>query len=175
MTEEVFNLLQTELSEQVTRNIFIKTEIHTLSKCWLYQGSLSEGYARVYHKNRLEFLHRLIAKLKLNYDLNSELYVLHQIWCFNKNCWNPEHLYIGTQADNVLDQKRVGTFRNVTAEKEKLKTHCPQGHEYTLENTQWQGNKRKCRECSRLRKSGGKPRKRSTYSSIKIREDKLDA
>lgn len=30
------------------------------------------------------------------------------------------------------------------------KTHCPNGHAYSVENVIWQGNKRHCRTCKRL-------------------------
>ena len=34
---------------------------------------------------------------------------------------------------------------------QKSKTHCPQGHEYTSENTYHNKNRRHCKECSRIR------------------------
>lgn len=35
-------------------------------------------------------------------------YVLHK--CNNRDCINPEHLYVGTQQQNVQDQINAGTF-----------------------------------------------------------------
>jgi len=49
----------------------------------------------------------------------------------------------GTQSENEQDKLRHGT--NFWANK----THCPQQHPYSEENTRWQGNKRQCRTCHR--------------------------
>lgn len=61
---------------------------------------------------------------------------------------NPAHnhrpnLAYGTWSENMLDKVAHGTDHNAA------KTHCPQGHDYTPENTVvWQGS-RSCRACNR--------------------------
>ena len=40
------------------------------------------------------------------------------------------------------------------------KTHCPQGHEYTAQNTRWYKNRRHCRTCARNRNNSSRPRAR---------------
>jgi hypothetical protein len=39
---------------------------------------------------------------------------------------------------------------------QKLRTHCPQGHEYTDENTIREGNRRRCRSCVNDRRRGAR-------------------
>lgn len=66
---------------------------------------------------------------------------------------DPEHnelpnLYWGTKRENQLDKVRNGAHHNTG------KAHCPQGHEYTEENTRWCSKKngdrvRRCVTCVR--------------------------
>lgn len=52
----------------------------------------------------------------------------------------------GTRSSNKLDQRRDGV------DAQARKTHCPQRHEYTPENTYvTKDNRRMCRQCSRDR------------------------
>lgn len=139
------------LTLQVKNNIISKTIIS--NECWLYTGALSQGYPRIYYMNRLEFLTRLVLGL----DQNSSLFALHKQECPNRNCWIPNHLYAGDARENAQDSIKVGTFINVIAEQEKLRTHCPQGHEYSLENTYINPNthKRFCKECKKINRRSG--------------------
>lgn len=54
-----------------------------------------------------------------------------------------ENLRYGTSAENAQDTVRHGRNPHAT------KTHCPQGHEYTPENTAVYRSSRKCLACSR--------------------------
>ncbi len=70
------------------------------------------------------------------------LHVLHK--CDVRLCVRPGHLFLGTEADNMADRDAKG--RNY----QKSKTHCPQGHEYTPENTYYAASRpgwRRCRIC----------------------------
>ena len=65
--------------------------------------------------------------------------------CRVRHCVNPDHLEVVTRGENVLRGEGI-TAQNVR------KTHCPQGHEYTTENTyETKDGKRMCRTCSRAR------------------------
>jgi hypothetical protein len=66
--------------------------------------------------------------------------------CDNPACINPEHLRLGTQADNLADMLSKG--RHASAHR----THCPHGHKYTPKNTRITRRQRVCRACERDRK-----------------------
>jgi hypothetical protein len=73
--------------------------------------------------------------------------------CDNRTCVRIDHLFLGTQADNIADMVTKGRHH------EGSKTHCDNGHEYTDDNTYRpvRGG-RKCRTCAReseRRRRGG--------------------
>lgn len=71
------------------------------------------------------------------------LFVLHK--CDIPACVRPSCLFLGTKADNNLDMRNKGRHW------QSKKTHCPQGHEYTPENTKIQTKGgRVCRTCQRV-------------------------
>lgn len=72
--------------------------------------------------------------------------------CKYKNCWNPLHLYQGTEKSNVRDaiiNKRHTSYH------ESIKTHCPANHAYTEKNTYInpETGKRKCITCKYINRS----------------------
>jgi hypothetical protein len=63
--------------------------------------------------------------------------------CRVPGCVNPDHMRVVTQRENVLAGESPWALN-------ARKTHCFNGHEFTPENTFWQGNRRRCRECRRI-------------------------
>lgn len=57
------------------------------------------------------------------------------------------NLCYGTDSENQLDTVRHGTHHN------SRKTHCPQHHPYTDENTYIHRGRRRCRTCMRARRA----------------------
>ena len=74
--------------------------------------------------------------------------------CKNPPCVNVQHMEIVTAEENAR--------RGVDIVDRKGRTHCPQGHEYTPENTYTWKNMRHCRTCRRERNASRARAARST-------------
>lgn len=80
--------------------------------CWLWMGSQDGrgyGQVRIIVGYKPEKVHRVAAFFFLGYT--GEGQINHKRECFNKHCWNPDHLYIGSQQENVWDQMATGRIR----------------------------------------------------------------
>lgn len=74
--------------------------------CWLWLGAVtSGGYGRVGYKNRHFQAHR-VAYVLAHGAIPPGLNVCHV--CDVRRCVRREHLFLGTQADNVADMVRKG-------------------------------------------------------------------
>lgn len=110
--------------------------------CWLWTAAKNDkGYGKFFFRHRLWFAHRVSYTVHRG-TVPHGIKVLHR--CDTPLCVNPDHLFLGTQKDNLRDM----------AEKrrhwQQRKTHCPQGHEYTTENTRHpRRGSRQCIACHR--------------------------
>ncbi len=87
--------------------MYRRSSINKDTGCWEWGGAKnSRGYGAVEIKGKMVYTHRLAASLFLGFDLSSNLCVLHH--CDNRLCWNPHHLFVGTQQDNTLDMIAKG-------------------------------------------------------------------
>jgi hypothetical protein len=80
----------------------------SLGPCWLWMGA---GHPTGYGRFRLvdaDFAHRCAWRL-FRGPIPSASKVLHR--CDNPLCVNPDHLFLGSDADNVLDRDRKGRGR----------------------------------------------------------------
>lgn len=66
------------------------------------------------------------------------------ISCPHRICVNPDHLELLSREENVRRGRKI--------QAQLAKTHCPQDHEYTPENTMTYNGMRSCRMCNRERK-----------------------
>jgi hypothetical protein len=115
--------------------------------CWLWTDApFGFGYGRMRVNGRNIPAHRLSAMIHFGM-FDRRLYVLHH--CDTPLCVRPEHLYLGTAADNVRDKMQRGRHRNGFGDR----THCKHGHEFTEENTYSYDKGRACRTCHRQRQA----------------------
>lgn len=120
--------------------------------CWIWQGAKqSKGYASIRiggKQGRTYSVHRLVAEA-YHGAIPAGGMVCHT--CDVRDCVNPAHLYIGTAETNAADAVQRGRAVNPLACGNSAKTHCPQGHPYSAENTiQRPAGDRLCRICKRV-------------------------
>lgn len=115
--------------------------------CWLWLGSTNaRGYAHLKYQ-KVQHRANRFSWTAYNGPIANKLHVLHR--CDNRLCVNPDHLFLGTNQDNVDDRVSKGRSGRSNA----LKTNCPVGHEYTKENTYLQKphNTRSCKICRSIK------------------------
>lgn len=86
------------------------------SGCWLWLGAAhQDGYGCIYlSKAKVVPSHRMFYERHRG-PIPSGLFVLHQ--CDTRLCCNPDHLFLGTQADNMADKVRKGRCQDQRGEK----------------------------------------------------------
>lgn len=81
-----------------------------LGECWIWTGArMRYGYFQ--YGKKLIGAHRVAWELR-NGPIPDGLYVLHR--CDNPPCVRPDHLFLGTAADNTADMVAKGRYRHST-------------------------------------------------------------
>jgi hypothetical protein len=122
------------LPDRFWRKVEVSTE-----GCWTWlAGRFGNGYPAFYSQGRMMPAHR-VCYVAAHGVIEGGLDIDHL--CRNPLCVNPDHLEAVTHRENIL---RGTGF----AARHAVKTHCPQGHEYTDENTRVYRGMRNCRRCA---------------------------
>jgi hypothetical protein len=114
--------------------------------CEWTRAKSKAGYGQKKLAGKLWYVHRLEWTNTYG-EIPSGICVLHR--CDNPACYEITHLFLGTHLENMRDMAEKGRSNQAR------KTHCPQGHPYSVENTYNRPIKpnRKCRECQKLRRT----------------------
>jgi len=142
-----------------------KVDARDVDGCWPWLGYVDKdrGYGQVRVDHRLHKVHRFSYELH-NGPIPAGRVIDHachnnsdctDVPCLHRRCVNPRHLEAVSQSLNT-ERGRSGSHNS-------SKTHCPQGHEYTQENTapQHNGRGRRCRACNNARSIANNARRKA--------------
>lgn len=138
-----------ELSERQIAKFRARHTAHP-SGCWNWIAGRNErGYGRFRVGDRTLAAHRVAFAISRGAD-PGELFVCHS--CDNPSCVNPDHLWLGTNADNLRDCVNKGRWPSALGPDARCRK-C--GHlrtdDYLSPDNRKPCIQRRCRNCVRIR------------------------
>ncbi len=135
--------LKSRLLKDRYARFWSKVDVKKQNQCWEWRAAKTpNGYGIFGIDNRSTLAHTIAFKYAHS-SIPKGLWIDHV--CMNKLCVNPSHLRAVTPAISATENT------NGTAAKNAKKTHCVNGHHFSLKNTKLVMRKgrpeRKCRIC----------------------------
>lgn len=121
------NNYKSKTLKRIKKNITINQ-----NGCWIWQKS-KDRYGNIQYKGKNCKVHRVVYEIYFG-EFNPNLYVCHK--CDNGICCNPEHLFLGTQKDNMIDmaRKKRSTLGKKASLKVKQKMSLSQKNRWKNKN-----------------------------------------
>lgn len=166
--------------QRLAEIVWSKITVSADDECWDWIGYKNrQGYGRVYWQKKIRPATHMVwllihGRIPCRYP-DGEV-VAHK--CDNPSCCNPLHLFLTNQSGNMKDaankkrlwmQARPGIAAGPSL-KNKLKTHCVNGHPLSGDNLRVVG-KRKMRRCVECFRARDRERKRALRAAEKVKND----
>lgn len=117
-----------EPREWTAERLLEKAEYDLNSGCWLWPGAVNDdGYGCVYKFGKRHTIHRMAYELfveeipKLGAPTAHGWVVMHK--CDTPGCFNPDHLRLGTQIQNIKDRHAKGRSSKAMGIKGEASVH----------------------------------------------------
>ena len=89
----------------------LSERIEERDSCWIWTGAQhGNGYGEVWCNNRRQYVHRVAFETFIRPLAPGEVVCHH---CDTPLCIKPDHLFAGTQADNMRDMHHKGRARGL--------------------------------------------------------------
>lgn len=122
----------------VAERFWSKVDLNGAGGCWLWTAATARGYGQFWNEDRKVVRAHRWAYEALVGTVTEGLELDHL--CRERACVNPAHLEPVTHGENV---------RRSPLHAHRVKTECPQGHDYDEANTYHHpSGRRRCRACN---------------------------
>jgi hypothetical protein len=117
-------------------------KVYKTERCWVWVGTRQKGGYGVFKLGESLFFAHRVCHVMTKGPIPEGQVVRHT--CDNPFCVRPNHLVLGTQAQNMMDKNERGRNPLVGIRT----THCPKGHEYAAPEHKYDNEgKQACRTC----------------------------
>lgn len=127
-------------AEELRQRLFDRIDARLMpepnSGCHLWMGTTSDaGYGSIEmppgpgRRRKVVLVHRVVMERHLGRALSADEFVCHR--CDNPPCANPDHLFLGSQSDNMRDcarKNRAPGARLSTSEAQEIRALLAKGH-----------------------------------------------
>ena len=160
--------MNTRFWNRVNKGGPVPTHKPELGPCWLWTGYQNHrGYGQASFNGKVMLTHRISFTIQRGRLPLAGMKICHH--CDNPSCVRPDHLFEGTDSDNMRDAVSKGRLPTLidgrTNNPNTQKTHCKNGHPFSPENTKirMRNGKQSGRSCIICMRNSAREKARRDY------------